>query len=219
MKNINKYSIIASICFFIYGVLLIFNKADTIDKILLIFGMSVVLLIKNKIAVVIMTGLNVLLCIISMFSWIYISKIFELVSWSALSVVIVLALNRSKIIDKVWIVPGTICLALHIIYWFGDYSNIRVSAVISVILMHLVTVLPQVVGFVFVGFWLKDEMRNVEINHNISSGQENLVANDVESIIGSADKLKTYKELLDIGAITQEEFDEKKSQILNLKEK
>ena len=71
----------------------------------------------------------------------------------------------------------------------------------------------------FVGFWLKDEMRNVEINHNISSEQENLVANDVESIIGSADKLKTYKELLDIGAITQEEFDEKKSQILNLKEK
>ncbi len=32
----------------------------------------------------------------------------------------------------------------------------------------------------------------------------------------SADELKKYKELLDMGAITQEEFDEKKKQLLNL---
>ena len=32
----------------------------------------------------------------------------------------------------------------------------------------------------------------------------------------SADELKKFKELLDMGAITQQEFDEKKSQLLNL---
>jgi len=33
-------------------------------------------------------------------------------------------------------------------------------------------------------------------------------------LLGGADKLRIYKELLDCGSITQEEFDEKKRQIL-----
>jgi hypothetical protein len=35
-------------------------------------------------------------------------------------------------------------------------------------------------------------------------------------VIGGADKLKMYKELLDSGIITQEEFDAKKKQVLGL---
>ena len=35
-------------------------------------------------------------------------------------------------------------------------------------------------------------------------------------IPGAADELKQYKELLDMGAITQEEYDQKKKQLLGL---
>ena len=38
----------------------------------------------------------------------------------------------------------------------------------------------------------------------------------VSSTIGGADKLKMYKDLLDSGTITQEEFDAKKKEILGL---
>lgn len=34
--------------------------------------------------------------------------------------------------------------------------------------------------------------------------------------LGTAEELKTYKELLDTGVITQEEFDAKKKQLLGL---
>lgn len=37
-----------------------------------------------------------------------------------------------------------------------------------------------------------------------------------ENTLGTAEELKTYKELLDCGVITQEEFDAKKRQLLGL---
>ncbi|MBR5012842.1 MAG: SHOCT domain-containing protein [Clostridia bacterium] len=37
-----------------------------------------------------------------------------------------------------------------------------------------------------------------------------------QSAISSADELKKFKELLDMGVITQEEFDQKKKQLLGL---
>ena len=40
--------------------------------------------------------------------------------------------------------------------------------------------------------------------------------NDICSSLSSADEIKRYKELLDAGIITQEEFDKKKNQLLNL---
>jgi Zn finger protein HypA/HybF involved in hydrogenase expression len=40
--------------------------------------------------------------------------------------------------------------------------------------------------------------------------------NNDDSVISSADELKMFKELLDIGVITQEEFDAKKKQLLGL---
>ena len=49
---------------------------------------------------------------------------------------------------------------------------------------------------------------------NVSSVDEEAIPSPVGG--SSADELKKYKELLDIGAITQEEFDAKKKQLLGL---
>lgn len=44
--------------------------------------------------------------------------------------------------------------------------------------------------------------------------QNDIAAGDVSVKVGSADELKKYKELLDDGVISQEEFEKKKHQIL-----
>ena len=69
------------------------------------------------------------------------------------------------------------------------------------------------------------ENRN-EVYQTISNAISNIIdiiediieTNDEEnsSVVSSADELKKYKELLDMGIITQEEFDAKKKQLLGL---
>lgn len=56
---------------------------------------------------------------------------------------------------------------------------------------------------------LKTELQSNQV-------EENNINNDKPDSISSLDEIKKLKELLDIGAITQEEFDLKKKQILNL---
>ncbi len=51
-------------------------------------------------------------------------------------------------------------------------------------------------------------------NANVTPVQNSQVANDVTT--GTAEELKKYKELLDSGVISQEEFDAKKKQLLGL---
>ena len=52
-----------------------------------------------------------------------------------------------------------------------------------------------------------------EINNNNYNNNEKLESNAVVSV---ADELKKFKELLDMGVLTQEEFNNKKKQLLNL---
>lgn len=214
IKKMNKYSVIASVCFLIYDVLLFICKSANIVEILLILGMTITLLTKNKIAVAIMIGLNIL-------SWILflgnINRILLLVTWVTTLVIVLLAINGNEVINKIWFVPGIVCLLDSIGYVFTYYSPSYgiVNYGISVTMLVLVRSLPIVAGFVFIGLWLKDETKDIKIKQGLLQNQRK----STENIIGGADRLKTYKELLDIGAITQEEFDIKKKQILDLKEK
>lgn len=48
------------------------------------------------------------------------------------------------------------------------------------------------------------------------ASQPTSTASAVRPVVDPADELKKYKDLLDTGAITQEEFDVKKKQLLNL---
>ncbi len=66
-------------------------------------------------------------------------------------------------------------------------------------------------------FWLLENREEVvkEISKLLSKFQGN--NNNVTTVIQSnADELKKYKDLLDCGVITQEEFDAKKKELLNL---
>lgn len=58
-----------------------------------------------------------------------------------------------------------------------------------------------------------DNNDNNDNNNNNNNENERLVSTTVVSV---ADELKKFKELLDMGVLTQEEFDAKKEQLLNL---
>ena len=67
-----------------------------------------------------------------------------------------------------------------------------------------------------VHFWLIENREEVHkvLNELLSNMQANLTENVIPE--NSADVLKKYKDLLDSGVITQEEFDTKKKQLLGL---
>ena len=84
-----------------------------------------------------------------------------------------------------------------------EYLAVHKDNVISDVFISL--------GIVFTGSWFWKIYRKSNpklLSKKAVSAQPDLY--------GGAEKLETFKELLDSGAITQEEFDEKKKQILNL---
>ena len=62
---------------------------------------------------------------------------------------------------------------------------------------------------------LKEITTDPEIENN-SSEPEPLILDPDYSITSAADEIRKYKSLLDDGIITQEEFEAKKKQLLNL---
>lgn len=78
------------------------------------------------------------------------------------------------------------------------------ACVISGFLLGLLLSVPVCAVFVFLIFKRKPEKKSIEI--------DNIVSSESDAI----DVLKQYQKLLDAGAITQEEFDAQKKQLLGL---
>lgn len=148
------------------------------------------------------------------------------------------AYNKNKIVSKLFVLPaalympGRVCwilgsLMMHARYnthysYFSDYSYYRdlsdwslfdyldfsyyldSSDVLETLIFSLLPSIIVCVLLLFVGLYLKNYLA-VEEKQDIVSPVE---------IIGSAEKIKEYKEMLDSGIITQDEFDNIKSQLL-----
>ena len=83
--------------------------------------------------------------------------------------------------------------------------------------------ITEIVAILFVSIWLKENIAPAKaktatpVNECATFNPQNVSSGSVSTdMIGGADKLKLYKDLLDSGAITQEEFDIKKKQILGM---
>ena len=63
-----------------------------------------------------------------------------------------------------------------------------------------------------------DKVSAKKVNEEIHTVLDSLkrISADTNAKLSSADEIKKYKELLDLGAITQEEFEHKKKELLNL---
>ena len=87
---------------------------------------------------------------------------------------------------------------------------------LSTVIFLLVFVLRSIVIFALpltVGAYLKNRESVNNVFYDIEEEKQNSI-NPVE-MIGSAEKIKEYKDMLDSGIITQDEFDKIKLKILN----
>lgn len=91
-----------------------------------------------------------------------------------------------------------------------------VSAIATVSLLKGISVATSSGRISFLLVKNANEIYEVINNLLITRQQEQAQKEAVRSINGTADELKKYKELLDSGIISQEEFEEKKKQLLGL---
>ena len=242
-KKISDYSTLAAICIGIVGIYYTYwgirNVAYVLDNYYndymgighlfrsflrlinhISFGaMAVTVFIKNKKAV----AVSSIVCAVSRL----IIAIVQTISYgefqfydiavtiliSAFAVMFILGSNKNININidikNIWFVPGVIYFILNVYTWIAyEYS----SEMWKGILMDIV--LPC--GIILAGLWLKEDV-STEDKENVNAVFANVYqANAGMPNIGDADRLMKLKDLLDSGIITQEEFDEKKKEILKL---
>lgn len=186
-------------------------------------GFVVVLLMKNKKAllfVAVADSIYNLYWLIDSFQRIYLYPylICDFLSSVALIIFIILALNNSNLSAKLWYLPAVLVflgVSISTIIYTFLFDSLSLSFWIN----RLFNIL-RAVALIFMGMWIKNELSPVEITQNNEYATFNPLSIGTNqangNAIGGADRLKIYKELLDTGTISQDEFDQKKKQILGL---
>lgn len=233
-KSIKKANIIAAICFLIgitssliEGIYSFQYDLLFIIKYAILIALPVTLFTNKRKAFVFAAGASALwylYCLIGFyFSSFY---LFFFLAYACLTVLVILAIKKNRAARKLWFLPFAFFLTSVIIYWsrwgldFFSYIAYAWSAVLA----HI----AEVLALVFAGIWNRDfslpQAAKDHISLSNETGYENTFSaagpedslNQQTSVIGGADKIRMYKELLDSGVITQDEFDAKKKQILGL---
>ena len=224
-----KFSLIAAICYTIYALYNIINRIiyvsnsdyDTITALNIIFwivalGMAVTLFMKNKKAVVAAAGGNALLGAYYIISYFSLWNLCDFVAYAGAVVLIALSIKGNSAVKKIWFVPALVLLVGCVIGWINGGYFRYLSAAWKPILFGIV----ETAALLFAGMWLKEDAMPAEaapVNEYATFNPQAVYsAPAASSTIGGADKLKMYKDLLDSGTITQEEFDAKKKEILGL---
>ncbi|MCD8180758.1 MAG: SHOCT domain-containing protein [Firmicutes bacterium] len=116
-----------------------------------------------------------------------------------------------RIAQRIWFLPAVLLLIgsiFYYIWWFLYAYDNSFLVFIESCGVTLIFDIIEIAAYLFAGLWLSDGKFAVKREKSAA------VPNAVK--IGDADRLKICKELLDEGVITQDEFDEKKKQILGL---
>ena len=121
------------------------------------------------------------------------------IGYAFLAVLIALSVTKKQAVRALWFVPAICLLANSLIYYLHWLQSIDFSSLYS--WSGVLRAALEIAGIFFVGLWLRSTVP-------AKSKKE-------AAIIGSADKLKLYKNLLDSGIISEEEFAAKKQEILN----
>lgn len=186
---------------------------------IVLIGLAVTLFMKNKKAVAFAAGVNALLyvyhLVVGVRSWTFFSMS-NFCTYAVFVVIIVMAIRGNTVVKKTWFLAGTILLVGSMICWI-QYGRFEF---IAYYWESLLVTIAEIVALAFAGMWLKDDITTVAVapvneyaTFNPQGYSSTISSNDA---IGGADKLMMYKELLDSGTITQEEFNVKKKQILGL---
>ena len=228
-ENGKKYSMIAAICFAVLAVYYVIsdivyysgNKYSFLSFLDILgwaiaIGFAVTLFLKNKFAVTIVSGIYALLRVYYIVRYFSLYNLLNLLAIVAVVVILALSLKNNQITKKIWFIGAALLFVRTLILWIQG----RYFEYISVAWIGMLSALVEIVAFLFAGLWVKESItsgQTAPVNEYATFDPQKYsnptASNDA---IGGADKLKMYKELLDSGTITQEDFDAKKKQILGL---
>ena len=171
-----------------------------------LFGLAAALFLKKHEAVLgmaIVSALSILILVIK-YSLVFFTPITAyLLSYVFLALLVFISLCKNSLLKYVWFVPVifvVLCFLQNVIT-YGYLQDIRTYWVL------ILTKLMQLFGILFASLWLKSE-------YIIPDSSSSKATEAVSPLVGNADRLKTYKSLLDCGAITEEEFQAKKAELL-----
>ena len=222
-------ALISAICFFFYvGFAILIGNVHASDvrfatSTIVIFasivGLAISIIIRRKLAVMVFSAITIIVTVIQelMTGGIGLDSIIGFLVYGLLLVNLILAINKSRIINGFFFLPSIVQLGYYLLYWFSGAINWIPSDLQIWVILRQVSML---IALLFAGLWLKKDVAlsssigvNGQSSFNPQMNEQNAVTS---TMIGGADRLKQYKELLDLGAITQEEFEDKKKQILGL---
>ena len=116
--------------------------------------------------------------------------------------------GKTEKLVKLWFVP----IILYVSRWgIGIYPQIPYLFYSRNILTNFIMSLLVVIHTIFLCLWLRHRIDGPNQKKKVIE-----LDSQTEHTLSKADKLLQYKELLDSGAISQEEFDAKKKQLLDL---
>ena len=152
------------------------------------------------------------------------------------SVLLLISAFAQSVVDIV-----SIFLRYHITYgWSFEYAIRNLTVYLSAfIITHLPSILLGIIlaaGMFFLGLWMakgkpqeqtscdnecevENDAATEETVEKIAGKEttvKNAITTDDVSFDDSVQRIKKYKDLLDMGAITEEEYNEKKKQLLNM---
>lgn len=224
-----KYALIAAICYAVSAIYNIINRiiyvsnseyaTITVFNILFwigMLGMAVALFMKNHEIVIVAAGVNALLGAYYIVSYFSLWNLCDFLAYASVVVFVILTLKGNDVVKKIWFVPAAVLLFGCVIGWITVGYFEFLSAAWKSMLVSIV----EIVALLFAGMWVKEIVAPAEaspVNEYATFNPQSINSTPASSTaIGGADKLKMYKDLLESGTITQEEFDAKKKQILGL---
>ena len=220
---------IAAICYILYGITILidwvipsFRRQEYLMAFMPIvffgglIGLAVAHMLGNKKAAVIAAGVTVLYWVYRLTIWFCAWNIFGFLAAVSLVLLFVFALKGNDIVKKLWFAPAVFMLAYHIINIIQINEIIDFSYYFSVRLLLRVCfpLFVIIAGLILTGLWLKNGSSESEATTAAMNSQAIRRTSVYSSAVSVADKLKAYKDLLDCGAITEEEFKAKKSELL-----
>lgn len=216
VKQGRKFALISAVCFLLCA---LYNIIPYIDSfyygrpikiagyVLLwigLIGLVVTLFLCNKKFVLIATCFTILgYCLRRFIYTINLYSILMILAYITLAIIAFLSAKGNVIVTRIWFLAGAIYFLVCLIIAFDAGFNYLFN-------LSFLSMILESVALLFAGLWLKTDLTTVIQQ----TARNQALKPDSLSVIGGAEKLKTYKELLDSGAITQEEFDAKKKEIL-----
>lgn len=242
VKNFKNEQIIAYISaafFFLTSIFNIINEGFTLSVIIMI-GLGITLILRNKIAFIVLAIANIIYIFVDTIAGV--EDVLSVLSYALLVILMILSIKKNNIIKKIWYIPGVLFGMVYMLDLSQSYylhispetlfvelssSIIEAGALLFASLWSKEKMGPD--NFKFIKNYNKNVSKldsndskkafnikeafsknfNPNISNNVNNANKDKVGKE-----SKADQIVKYKDLLDSGVITKEEFDAKKNEIL-----